>query len=126
MLRLDAELDGFDAFGDGSLDPEGSYLEFRAGADDAIAEEQGQKQQRRAANNAAATTAAVAAREVAPAAAAVGRRRRDRAADGGRGDGSLRSEVPDELLPKVAIVGRPNVGKSGEFMTCGCPGRMLH
>lgn len=40
------------------------------------------------------------------------RSRRGRQGPGGRG--GRQQQVPDELLPKVAIVGRPNVGKSGE------------
>jgi hypothetical protein len=91
MLDLDLgeqELEGFVAFG---ADP-----------DDVAAAQ-------RAAQRAAADQAP------APAEPAGGGRRskRDR-----RGEGGARreAEVPDELLPKVAVVGRPNVGKSGE---CG-------
>ncbi len=90
MLDLDLgdeELEGFVAFG---ADP-----------DDVAAAQR------------AAQRAAAAGDAPAPAEPAAGGRRskRDR-----RGEGGARreAELPDELLPKVAIVGRPNVGKSGE------------
>lgn len=41
------------------------------------------------------------------------RSRRGRQGPGGRG--GREQQLPDELLPRVAIVGRPNVGKSGEW-----------
>ncbi len=44
------------------------------------------------------------------------RSRRGRQGPGGRS--GRQQQVPDELLPKVAIVGRPNVGKSGEWRSC--------
>ena len=43
------------------------------------------------------------------------RAKREAGVSGGMG---RRSELPDELLPKVAIVGRPNVGKSGAAVPC--------
>ncbi|EFN51402.1 hypothetical protein CHLNCDRAFT_37436 [Chlorella variabilis] len=118
MLRLDAELDaelaGFaEAGGDGDLGTGDGFLEFGAGAEEVLEARRRQKQQRRDAYSAAAATEA--AGEVA-AAGPGGRRRRDRAAPGGgAAGGGLGPQVPDELLPKVAIVGRPNVGKSALF-----------
>lgn len=60
---------------------------------------------------AAAAAAAPAEEAEEPASGRRSRRaKREAGAVGGMG---RRSELPDDLLPKVAIVGRPNVGKSG-------------
>jgi hypothetical protein len=66
---------------------------------------------------AAAAAAAPAEEAEEPASGRRSRRaKREAGAVGGMG---RRSELPDDLLPKVAIVGRPNVGKSGAQL-CVC------
>ena len=76
-----------------------------------------QRELRQLQRAAAAATAAPEEEEAEPAA---GRRSRRAKREAGGGMGR-RSEIPDDLLPKVAIVGRPNVGKSGAEARGGLP-----
>lgn len=85
-MLIDDELDGF--------------VEFGADPDDVLAAQRSTQQAQQG--------------EAQQEDGAGGRRgRRGRQGPGGRG--GRQQQLPDELLPKVAIVGRPNVGKSGEW-----------
>ncbi|KAL4423769.1 hypothetical protein ABPG75_001070 [Micractinium tetrahymenae] len=75
------------------------FVEFGADPDDVLAAQRSTQQAQQA--------------EAQQEGGASGRRsRRGRQGPGGRGG---QQQLPDELLPKVAIVGRPNVGKSALF-----------
>ncbi|PRW61158.1 GTPase Der [Chlorella sorokiniana] len=85
------------------------FVEFGADVDDVAATQREIRQLQRA----AAAAAAPAEEAEEPASGRRSRRaKREAGAVGGMG---RRSELPDDLLPKVAIVGRPNVGKSALF-----------
>ena len=96
-MVLDADLEGF--------------VEFGADVDEVAA---AQRRLRAQAGSAAGGLELSSGESEEPGAAAAPAGRRSRRTrlgpGGGGGDGP---QVPDELLPKVAIIGRPNVGKSG-------------
>ncbi|PSC70640.1 GTPase Der [Micractinium conductrix] len=99
QMVLDADLEGF--------------VEFGADVDEVAA---AQRRLRAQAGSAAGGLELSSGESEEPGAAAAPAGRRSRRTrlgpGGGGGDGP---QVPDELLPKVAIVGRPNVGKSALF-----------
>lgn len=107
QMLSDAELEGF--------------VEFGADQEEVLATQRRLKQQQRA----AAAAADVEAPAAGPSDAVPGvdeetgskrPSRRSRGAAAAR-EAASRQQVPDDLLPKVAIIGRPNVGKSGELLS---------
>ena len=87
----------------------GGFVEFGSDPDAVLAAQRRLRDQARAAS---AASSAVAADVEGEEAAEAGDGKKSR-----RGRGAARpreQQIPEELLPKVAIVGRPNVGKSGE------------
>ena len=92
----------------------GGFVEFGSDPDAVLAAQRRQRDQARAAAaaSAAGSSAGADAEAAEEEAAEAGDGKRSR-----RGRGAARpreQQIPEELLPKVAIVGRPNVGKSGE------------
>ena len=87
----------------------GGFVEFGSDPDAVLAAQRRLRDQARAAAAASSAGAADAEAEEAPEAGEGKKSRRGRGASRPR-----EQQIPEELLPKVAIVGRPNVGKSGE------------
>lgn len=106
-----ADLAGADLAG---ADLDEGFLQFGADPEEALAAQRKMRQQQRAATAAAYADAAAQAAAEEEEEGGGRRSRRSKREAGGAFSARKPSEVPDELLPKVAIVGRPNVGKSGE------------
>jgi hypothetical protein len=106
-MLSDAELEGF--------------VEFGADQEEVLATQRRLNQQQRAAAAAADVEAPAAGPDAVPGveeeAGSKRPSRRSRGAAAAR-EAASRQQVPDDLLPKVAIIGRPNVGKSGELLSC--------